>query len=641
MKKLPEDNPILESNASSKTRVWLGAILVITLIALSPTLLNGWVNWDDEAFVLNNPLLTELNVKHFVEMFSTSNVEGGYHPLTLLSWALDHSIDGMNPQVFHLTNLLLHLANVILVFLFVRRLNGNVNVALVVALFFGIHPMHIEAVAWITARKDVLFTLFYLLGLISYLKLNNTAFINKKHYFLCLLFFVLALLSKSMAFTFPLALLVIDFLHHKRQSVHSLLLKLPFFVLAILAAILSKEGQQDVQALVGIDDINFIESFFVGTYGTLVYLFKAFVPIQLSPFHPYPVETGSLFPWYYYASALPVLFLGIWCFLKRKKHRTVVFGLLFFAVIIGPVLQFIPVGMAVVAERFSYLSYLGLFYLMALGIVRLYASILQKKGKHAKALKIFGAIGVLVLALLSYQQSKVWKNGENLWSAVVEHYPEHYFGYACRANYWTSIGEENKAIADYTSALAFHSSFDEGHYNRGVIYLNQRKLTLAEADFKAALTSNPDYVNAHNNLGLIYLNTNRAEAALEEFFKAIALQPNNSKAYYNCGLLYGGKQQWTKALEYYEKAVALAPNEAQLFKERGHTYGMIGNLDAALADFSRALELNPNFAEAFYWRSIVYNEMGNSTLALNDALSAERLGYHFEHRYIEELQRKR
>lgn len=618
-----------------KQGFWIGALVLVSAIALWPTLLNGWVNWDDQTFILNNPLVHQLSSQNVAEMFTTSQVAGGYHPLTLLSWAFDYGFDGPNAKVFHITNLLLHLFNIVLVFVFVKALCKRMDMAVIVALLFGIHPMHVEAVAWITSRKDLLFTLFYLLGLISYLKFNSAN--SKKHYALCLLFFVLALLSKSMAFTFPFVLLAIDYLQQRKITAKSLLPKAPFVVLAVIFAVISMQGQQHVDALVEMRNVNLLESFFVGTFGTMDYLIKAVVPFELSPFHPYPVAPGETFPWYYYASVIPVLGLAVWSFIVRKKHRAIVFGLLFFALVIGPVLQFIPVGAAVTSERFTYLSYLGLFYVMALGAVRFYDYVLEKNAANGKVLFLLGTIVVLQFGIQSYSQSKVWENGDTLWSAVIENYPEHYFAYACRANYHIEVGDEGNAMVDYSACIMQNQTFDEAYYNRGLIYLNRRDLDAAMADFQAAISINENYESAYTNIGLIHLNTNNPDAASQNFQKAIALNPKNYLNYYNQGLLHKNLQQWPLALEQFNKAIQCSPDLAMLYKERGHTFAIINDLNKAHSDFTAAIQIAPDYAEAYYWRSRVQNDLKNFDAALADALKAKELGFPIEEGYLQHL----
>lgn len=637
MNKVVKKIPFLREAFFSKEKLWLLLVLFVSLIALSPTLFNGWVNWDDPIFITNNPLIKSLNSKSIALMFSTDQVAGSYYPLTLFSWAIDYSLDQLNARVFHTTNLILHLINVVLVYILIKKLNKRTEVALITALLFGMHLMHVEAVAWITSRKDLLFTVFYLLALIKYIKYTKT--VAKKQYFFCLLFFVCSLFSKGIAFTFPIAMLTIDYFQERKLNAESLLLKAPFFVLAILFGIISISGQQKTEALTAFQDINFLQSFFVGTYATIVYLIKAVVPYNLSPFHPYTIEVGQFLPWYYYVSIIPFFALVFWSFLIRKKYGNIFFGLSFFMISIGPVLQFIPLGSTVIADRFTYLPYLGLFYILAIFAIRSFEFFKSKNKMYSTVFIAMGSMFVLSLVLQTYNQSKIWKSGETLWSQAINYYPNSYFAYACRGNYYAENNKPEKALSDYSRSIVYNPLFYETFYNRGLIYLNKREFKKALADFETTISLNKKHESSFTNLGLIYLNTNKHSKASENFQKAIELNPENALNYYNYGLLFKKEKQWKATINYYTKAILYAPKQFVLYKERGYSYGMLNNFEKAITDFSKAIEINPNNGELYYWRSIAYSDQKRYSEALNDVLIARKMNFPIQEKYINRLKK--
>ncbi len=207
--------------------------ILITLIVLWPTIDNGWTNWDDPFYVMHNPLIRQLSFDGVQDIFATLQVQGIYHPLTILSYALDYAMSGFEPATYHATNLVLHTLNVGLVFWFVYLLSGSTNSAGLTALLFGIHPMHLESVAWISARKDVLYSFFFISGLVTYIYYLQHRKWQWGLYLLCLFLFMLSLLFKGMAVTFPLLLWCIDFLV-KRQRLHMVILeKVPFLLLSL------------------------------------------------------------------------------------------------------------------------------------------------------------------------------------------------------------------------------------------------------------------------------------------------------------------------------------------------------------------------------------------------------------------------
>ena len=361
----------LANNEKVKAAFWFLMALLITCVVMLPTLNNGWVNWDDPGYILGNPLVHSLTPGAVADMFTTLQVQGAYHPLTLLSWAWDYSFSGSQPQIYHLTNLFFHLANVALVFFMIYLLCGRFEVAGFTALLFGIHPMHLEAVAWISSRKDLLYAFFFLLGLVTYLKYLNHETHRRLFYGLCFLSFLFSLLAKGVAVTFPFVLFTIDFLIKRREWSKQLLEKVPFIALSLIFAIVAVLAQQAGQAMEKFHAINYSQSVFVGFYGIILYSIKALVPFQLSAFHPYSAFPGETLPWYFYGAILPVLLLLYLCVRFGKQRPMVVFGIAFFLITIAPVLQFLPIGEAIIAERFTYLAYIGLFFSLAIGMVNL------------------------------------------------------------------------------------------------------------------------------------------------------------------------------------------------------------------------------------------------------------------------------
>jgi tetratricopeptide (TPR) repeat protein len=612
--------------------------VLLTLIVLLPNLNNGWVNWDDPDYVLNNALIRPLSVDNVKTIFTALQYQGNYHPLTLLSYAADYAIGGFEPRVYHATNVLWHLANVALVFWLIYLLCGRMEVAGLTALLFGIHPMHLESVAWVSSRKDVLYGFFFLLGLVAYLHHLKSKPGRKPFYWMCMLLFLLSLLCKGMAVTFPLVLLAIDYLKERLGWRRLILEKVHFLVLSLAFGILAVVAQQQGAALEEVREVAYSDSFFVASYGTLVYLIKALIPFQLSAFHPYPALVGQPLPWYFYGAALPVLLLVFLCVRFQHRCRLGVFGLAFFVMAIAPVLQFLPVGQAVIAERYTYLAYIGLFFPLAVAVVHLIGIGIDAAAQHRHA--VFAALLIYVglLGAMTFQRSGKWENGETLWTDVIEKYPSDFFAYGTRASYYMEKGDHEKALADYDECLRLNPGFYEAFNNRGLIYTGMRKYDLALADFDKSLKLKDDYSYSYTNRGLVYLNTKRYENALADLNQAIALNPDFTNNYYNLGLVHQRLENLPLALENYNKAIGLDPQQPMFYKDRGFLFGFLNQYDKALADFSQAIELDPSYAEAYYWRSIGFFDLKRYDLALQDALQARHLGYRVEDDYIKSLQ---
>ena len=340
---------------------WPLAAVVITAVCLSPTLKNGFVNWDDEYYVVSNALLRG---PQWIGIF-TRPVVSNYHPLTVLSLAANYAISGAEPWSYLLFSLLLHLANTVLVFWFAWLLSDKKGwVALFTALLFGIHPMHVESVAWISERKDVLYTLFFLLSLIAYWKYLQTD--RSAAYWACFLLFACSLLSKPAAIVLPLVLLLLDYWKERPFTRRVVLEKIPFFLVGGLFAVVTLK-LQSVTAMSSLDLYPFWVRLFFASYAIMVYFAWFFVPYPLSAFHPFPLPDHLGWTVYLSPIFLLALIFLIWHF---RKNRVVVFGLLFFLVNILLVLQLVPIGFTIVSERYTYVPYIGLAFLVAMIVTR-------------------------------------------------------------------------------------------------------------------------------------------------------------------------------------------------------------------------------------------------------------------------------
>jgi tetratricopeptide (TPR) repeat protein len=581
----------------SSKRFWSIFCILITFLVISPNLNNGWVNWDDQGFILNNSLVDDVSLEHISDIFSTPESNGGYTPMVLLSWSIDHTIDGYNPHIFHGTNVLIHLVNVWLVFAFIFLLTGRLNITVIVALLFGLHPTCIEAVGWVTSRKDLLYGMFYLAGLVMYLKyLSSEKSGSKIFYALCLLLFLGSLFSKGMAVTFPVTLLIIDYFKGRKNLVKLVLEKLPFFALSLVFGLIAVTGQQKGGAVGAIQDISFIESFFVGCYGLIVYMVKAVVPFQLSGFHPYPYELGESLPWYIYASIVPVILVLIVAIVSIRKNRNVGFGIMFFICSIILMLQILPVGLAIVSERFTYIAYIGLFFIIGLGVSQLTSLYANKKSL------IYAATGALILVFgtISFNRSDVWENGKSLWTDVINKYPDDYSGYCSRAEYYTSVGKTKLALADYDKAISLNPNISMGLNNRGLIRMQLGQMDSALSDFNRSLKLTKDFANPLINQGLILMNLNRNGEAMLKFNAANKIDSSNSVLHFNRGLLHEKNQNLDSAIADMNAAIRLDPFPFEFHFARGKIHLLLANNSSAKKDFIETINRAPQNVQAYF-----------------------------------------
>lgn len=568
--------------------LWLFFIAGITALCLSPMLKNGFTNWDDDFYVLNNLLLRGPDWKGIFWQPVVSN----YHPLTVISLAFNYRISGTDAFSYHLFNFILHIINTGLVFYFIWLISDKkIWVAVLSALIFGIHPMHVESVAWISERKDLLYSLFFLAALIQYWRYIQTG--KMLRYWLCFLLFVLSLLSKPAAVILPLVLFLLDYWKNRAYSTKLLVEKIPFFLGSVIMGILTLYIQSQ-KAVAGLDLYPVWERVFFACYGIMIYSFRFIFPLTLSAFHPYP-DTHQLGP----VILLSPLFVGglgilLWYF---RKNKLVIFSILFFIVNLLLVLQLVAIGNTLVAERYTYMPYIGLAFLGAMWLNNYISKAGQKYG--------WVAVGIItfVFGLLTFQRTKVWHDSITLWTDVLSHYPNRPVPCTNRANAY------------------FQMAMDPAHASEANDYYAK-----ALEDCRVALTANPAHVAGYENQGIVNLNLLRYKEALADGEAIIRLAPDKKEGYLIRGKALANLGQPEKALADFNKCIALYPADDDAVYSRGAVIGnTFQNYQAALADFDKAIALRP-LGLYYMSRAFCYQKLGDLAKAKADAQLAQQMG---------------
>ncbi|HWY97783.1 MAG TPA: hypothetical protein VNY36_01750, partial [Bacteroidia bacterium] len=399
------------------TYIYLGVAVLATLICFSNAFKNDFTNWDDVQYVTENNLLKSLSWDNIKAIFSNLSIMGNYHPLAIVSLAIDYHFTKLNAQGFHTTSIIIHLLNVALVFFFVQLLTKKPSIAFITALLFGIHPMHVESVAWVAERKDVLYVFFYMASLIAYLYYIKSP--TKKVLFIALSFllFGFSLLSKAQAVTLPVVLLLIDYFKDRKIELKTILEKIPFFLLALVMGYVAVLAQKKTGAIQDIPNNPLFERILYASYSFLEYGWKLIYPGSLSAYYPYPTSPSVL------DYIAPFVAIGLVALVvKYYKNRTVVFGAGFFVVNIFLLLQLLPVGGAMMAERYSYLCSIGLFFIASKSAVDLLENKKYDTYKYILMAVMVGYGGYLANA--TYQRNKVWKNSELLWEDVIRQHKD-------------------------------------------------------------------------------------------------------------------------------------------------------------------------------------------------------------------------
>ncbi|MGD0281007.1 MAG: tetratricopeptide repeat protein, partial [Dissulfurispiraceae bacterium] len=577
-----------------------GFVSLLPFLVYLSCLHNEFLIWDDYQYVYENPHLHPFNAAFFRWAFSAFYASN-WHPLTWVSHALDYAVWGLNPLGHHLTNNILHAVNTFIVVVLVARLfetwppsrqqnpplhpsqeGSYIVIAAVTGLLFGLHPLHVESVAWIPERKDLLCAMFFLLSTLTYTKyVSSGGGLRNKHYILVLFLFALALLSKPMAVSLPAVLLILDWYPFNRISsmksfLSALFEKLPLIVLSLASSVLTVLAQKTGGAMRTFDLIPLSSRVLVAAESLMSYIWKMALPVNLIPYYLYP-KNISLFSVEYFLSVIIVSGITAACIVMVKKQKLwlAVWG--YYVITLLPVIGIVQVGGQSMADRYTYLPSLGPFILIGLLAAQLWGKSIRRRGAWAR-LVIVAAIFILgSLSFLTYKQIAIWKDSLTLWTYVIK------------------SGPEDVPLA---------------HNNLGIAYASKGQLDLAVAEYQTALRLKPDYAEAHFNLGIAYASKGQLDPAVAEYQTALRLKPAYTEVHNNLGIAYASKGQLDPAVAEYQTALRLKPDNAEVHNNLGIAYASKGQLDLAVAEYQTALRLKPDYAEAHNNLGIAYASKG-------------------------------
>ena len=619
-----------------RLRWWLPVLVaLVTVAAFQPVAHLGFTDWDDPFYATDQPLIRDLTPAGIGAIFSTF-VEGNYHPLTMASLSVDYHFWKLEPEGWHLVNLALHVLATLLVFAFVFLLSGSEVMAAVASVFFGIHPLHVESVAWVSGRKDMLYAIFYLAGCISWFYWVKRRGPRAATYAIALVAFVLSLLAKGMAVSFPLALLAIDFYLKRKPTVKTLVVeKAPFYAIGMLFGVIALTAQSKQGAVQNLAMFAFGERLLFACYGICAYIVRAVAPVHLSAFYPYPLRTaGGGLPMLYYLAPLGVLVLAAGVWLSLRRNRDVAFGALFYLSSLVLVLQLVPVGSAVIADRYTYLSFVGIGFILA----RLVRPLLETRGtRNITLAALILVTGGLVYATRA--RCEVWKDNITLWNDVLAQYPNLPIGYTMRARSYMQAGKYDLAMADAQRALSLDPKQPRALTMRGTMRYMNRDMEGALPDLEQAVQLEPREAVPWNSLGAVHLTLGRREEAIADFTKAIERKPDYAEAYLNRALALSGQNRFAQAGPDFDAAIRLQPGNPKAYLWRGEAKFILGDKEGAAEDYGQALALDPASSAAWYARSKAYERLGRYADALHDALEAQRRGYPVRPEDLERLKR--
>jgi tetratricopeptide (TPR) repeat protein len=591
----------------------LGILLVVaTMVAYQPAWHAGFI-WDDDQYVTANPLLTAADGLR--RIWFSGDSPSQYFPLTYTTFYLERSLWGLNPAGYHVVNLMLHAANVLLVW----RLLGRLRVpgAWLAAGIFALHPVQVESVAWITERKNVLMGFFFLLTLLAWIK-----FIGEqcKHpwrcYVLALVSYVVALSAKTTACTLPAALLLILWLKRMPINWRRLAQIAPFLAMGIGMGLVTVGWERHHQGTQGqFFQMGLVERVLLAGRAGWFYAGKLLWPANLTFSYPRWMISAHDPRAYAWMLATAALGLVIWR-VRGRAGRGVEVALVYFAATLCPVLGFIMLytfRYSFVADHYQYLACIGPIALAAAGI-HAWPGHFRKERQFLEP--VLCAAVLLVLGTLTWEQCGMYANDEKLWQQTIRQNPGCWMAYNWLGLDLEQRGKEDEAIACFQTALHINPEGAETHNNLGQAMLQKGLLDQAIAHFQKSLQLEPYYKETHINLGHALVQEGRADEAMAQYREALKIDPHYAEAHNNLGnaLLQSGHPD--EAIAHFQQALQSRPDYAEAHNNLSIALRLKGRVDEAIAQCQKALEINPAFVEACYNLGVALGQQGNAHEAI-------------------------
>ncbi|HEV2327526.1 MAG TPA: tetratricopeptide repeat protein [Verrucomicrobiae bacterium] len=586
----------------------------------------AFINYDDDAIVYENPAVTRgLDLHEIVNVFAQNSGRESWFPVTDVSHMLDWQLYGPNAGGHHLTNIVLHAATAVVLFLALQAMTGALWRSAFVAAAFAVHPLRVESVAWVAERKDVLSGLFFMLTLWTWIRHVQKQPILQKpaagvlldpghwssHYYWALVFFILGLLSKSIVVTLPLILLILDFWPFERFKVYSfpvlLLEKWPFFLVSAGGCAVTVVTQRHVvlaarhfawpwrleNALVAFVD----------------YLQHMFYPVGLALLYPHPPGHFPLLK--LCVSVLVMLAISAVALLAVRKHPYLLVGWLWYLILFLPVIDIMQTGDQTRADRYTYLPQIGLLFSIAWGIADLFPSLPSRK------IVLAGAAGAVLVALsvAAHVQTASWKNSISVWTRTLSLWPQSYIANCNLGIALADQGNVSDAVDHFKRALQINPQDAKSVNNLGKVLTSQGQLDAAIQDFHQALQLDPDNVRALNNLSVALADQGKINDAVQNLETALRLKPDDADTCFNLGNLYTARADYDGAAQYYEQALQINPDFAEAHCNLGLIMARLGKLDQAIEQYESAIQIKPRYLDAL-------NDLGGALAAKGDTAAA-------------------
>ncbi|MGA3051330.1 MAG: tetratricopeptide repeat protein [Chitinispirillaceae bacterium] len=612
----PHSSSMRSPSLSLRISRWLLAgILIFCAVAYAPTLMHGFV-YDDPLVISENPLIRSLSPANICAIFS-STLTAMYMPLTILCHAVEYALWGVSPIGYHAVNILFHLLNIALVFYLVMLLFNDRRIGLVAALLFGIHPINVETVAWLSCRSSVLYGSFFLLSFISYVYYVKTSGGRRIWFYASsIALFTLALLAKSAAMALPPLLFAYDYFLRRSPRPALIWEKIPYFALAVIAAFATIKIRGSGGYIADLSHIySPIDRLFMVCYSFGFYPFKALFPFSFSAFYPFPVKSNGALPFIYYAAPFLLAGAGVLLYRLIKDRRLFAFLVLLYAIPVALSLQFVPVGKLITADRYAYIPCIGMWCL---------AAHLAVKYRRFRIVRY--AVAPLALAFLTattVMQSQIWKNNLSLWTDVIAKAPLSDMGYLNHAialcsgpvkDYRTAFDDCNKAI----SLRSAFSNTEMAYNNRGNIEKEIGAIRAALADYDSAIQCQPDFIIALKNRAELRRQTGALGPSLDDYSAALRIEPRNIDLLLGKGMTALMAEDFSEAASTFSAALSTNPGFYPALNGRAIAESRLGDYGSARRDFALAIRIEPKAADAYTNQGIMENDMGDFPSAIGD-----------------------
>ncbi|MEO7083537.1 MAG: tetratricopeptide repeat protein [Gemmatimonadaceae bacterium] len=598
----------MTTSPSNVVKRWtVGASVVValvTLVSFLPVLSAGFVTWDDDANFLNNASYRGLGSAQLHWMWTTFHL-GHYVPLSWMTLGLDYVVWGMNPFGYHLTNLVLHAANAVVVYWIARRLlrragaivddeRGLALGAAFAALAFAVHPLRVESVAWITERRDVLSGLLSSLTALTYLKSTDGNARSSRWYWLAVAVFAAAALSKGTVVTLPAILVILNAYPLGRlggtAGWNTPIAKRVYREMAPFVAIAGAAAVMAFFALQRVDQLPLSQKTAVSAYSLAFYVMKTIVPSGLAPLYKMPSQIDPASA-RFVASYVAAIGLTAVAWFVRRRWRASWVGWLAFVIVLLPMLGIHQNGPQIAADRYTYHASPVIGILAAAWI----ATVLTPTG--IQSLAVSSAV-VLILGTLTWRQSEIWHDSERMWTRVVDVDSTSSVAQTALANLLLARGDLASAVSHYRQSLSIDPASPEAHDNLGVALSRQGSLPEAIEQFRETLRFRPNDYEAENDLGVALAHTGDLASAVEHYQRALAIKPAFADAHVNWGNALVKLNNLPDAITHYVEAVRIAPSNANAERNWGVALAQQGEMADAVRHFQRALNINANDEDA-------------------------------------------